>query len=86
MYVEMNLSNLCEDTTSPHNQSRVARIACYLAQEATLGLLLCFKDAKEALPNITWFAAGINTLPNTSLLIVAYDRRSLFVVCFEALL
>lgn len=44
------------------------------------------KDAKQALPDNSWLLAGINLLPDTSLLVVADDRTGLVVVGGQSLL
>ena len=60
-----------------------------LVQQAaglTSNVRLVVENLEQALPDLAGFLAGVNRLPDTSLLVVANDRCGLSVICDKALL
>lgn len=56
-----------------------------LAEEA-LVLLVLLKDTEKAFPHLPRLLAGVNSLPDTGLLVIPNDRCGLLVVCDKSLL
>jgi len=66
-----------------------ASVPCNPAEQTpTLGLLFlfCLKNSEKALPNLPRFLAGINTLPDSGLLVISNDRCSLLMIGDQSLL
>ena len=54
-------------------------------QASALSLLFLFENSKEALPDLTRFLAGINSLPDPSFLVITNDRCGLLVICDQSI-
>lgn len=57
-----------------------------LTEQTSTRTLWLVDDTEQAFPNLSWFLASINALPDVSLLVVSYDRGGLLMVGNEALL
>jgi hypothetical protein len=60
--------------------------ASKLAEDGTAALLVAVKDVEQALPDLAGLLAGVDALPDASVLVVADDGGGLGVVGGEALL